>query len=128
MREIIHIQAGPLSNYTGTHYWNTQENYFVYDEDDVSTTDYNISFKEGRDEHVRLVCFVRILVLHHLCLIHRTSLLCAQGFLLSIRNVRVFLAKGIQASAHLPWLRKANFGTLTRDSRQEEAVMWPVTW
>lgn len=55
MREIIHIQAGSLSNYTGTHYWNTQESYFVYDEDDITITDYNISFKEGRDEHVRPV-------------------------------------------------------------------------
>lgn len=51
MREIIHIQAGALPNYTGTHYWNTQEAYFVYDED-VSPTDFNISFKEGRDNHV----------------------------------------------------------------------------
>ena len=54
MREIIYVQAGPLSNYTGTHFWNTQENYFAYDEDDVSIIDHNISFKEGRDDHVRL--------------------------------------------------------------------------
>lgn len=55
MREIIYVQAGSLSNYAGTHFWNTQENYFVYDEDEISLTDYNISFKEGHDEHVRSV-------------------------------------------------------------------------
>ena len=59
MREIIHIQAGPLSNYTGTHYWNAQENYFVYDEGDIAIIDHNISFKEGRDDHVRLMCLWR---------------------------------------------------------------------
>jgi hypothetical protein len=127
MREIIHIQAGSLSNYTGTHYWNTQENYFVYDEDGTSITDYSISFKEGRD-NVRPVDLQRSVLVHHPRLIHRTSLPCVQGSLLSIRNVRVFLAKGIQALAHTPWLHKANFGTLTRDSHQEEALTWPITW
>ena len=92
MREIFHIQAGPLSNYTGTHYWNTQENYFVYDEDDISITDYNISFKEGRDVHVRPVYLKQ--PDSHLRLIHRTSRPCVQGFLPSIKNVRVFLATG----------------------------------
>ena len=62
MREIIHIQAGPLSNYAGTHYWNAQESYFAYDEDDVSITDHNISFKEGRDNHVRQVSLWQPLV------------------------------------------------------------------
>lgn len=53
MREILYIQAGPVSNYTGTHYWNTQESYFTYDESDVPLTDHSISFKEGQDLHVR---------------------------------------------------------------------------
>lgn len=92
MREIIHIQAGSLSNYTGTHYWNTQESYFVYDEDDIPiVTDCNISFKEGRDKHVR-VC-QPVLVVCHLHPIRRISLLSARGSLLLIRNVRVFFAK-----------------------------------
>ncbi|KAH0837910.1 hypothetical protein J3R83DRAFT_6141 [Lanmaoa asiatica] len=64
MREIIHIQAGSLSNYTGTHYWNTQENYFVYDEDDI---DYNISFKEGRDEHNQPTLCPRLLAFDQKC-------------------------------------------------------------
>lgn len=128
MREIFHIQAGPLSNYTGTHYWNTQENYFVYDEGDISITDYNISFKEGRDNVRPVYLQQSVLVVYHLRLTHRTSLPCVQGSLLSIRSVRVFLAKGIQAVAHTPLLHKANFGTLTRDSHQEEALTWPITW
>lgn len=117
MKEIIHIQAGSLSNYTGTHFWNTQENYFVYDGDGISMTDYSISFKEGRDEHVRPVYLRRpVLVVYHLRLIRRTSLPCAQDSLLSIRNVRAFYGKVIQAlltycgfvkqiSAHLQGIR-----------------------
>lgn len=97
MREIIHIQAGSLSNYTGTHYWNTQENYFVYDEDDISITDYSISFKEGRDVHVRPVYLRQPVLVVHYLQIYRISLLCARGSLLLIRNVRVFFAESIQA-------------------------------
>jgi hypothetical protein len=36
-----------LANYTGTHFWNTQESYFTYDEDSDPVVDYDISFKEG---------------------------------------------------------------------------------
>ncbi|KAG6817849.1 hypothetical protein H0H87_001681 [Tephrocybe sp. NHM501043] len=46
MREIIYIQAGKLSNYTGTHFWNTQENYLAEDSGD-SIYDFDISFREG---------------------------------------------------------------------------------
>ncbi|KAF8131640.1 Misato segment II tubulin-like domain-containing protein [Boletus edulis] len=88
MREIIHIQAGSLSNYTGTHFWNTQENYFVYDEEDISMTDHNISFSEGRDEHNQPTLCPRLLAFD----------------------------------------QKSNFGTLARDSHQEEALAWPTTW
>lgn len=130
MREIIHIQAGSLSNYTGTHYWNTQENYFDYDEDDISITDHNISFKEGRDEHVRPVYYLRqpVPVVRHLHPIYRIGLLCVRGSLLLIRNVRVVFARRVEASAHAPCLCKANFGTLTRYSDQEESLTLPTTW
>ncbi|KZP14004.1 tubulin nucleotide-binding domain-like protein [Athelia psychrophila] len=48
MREILYIQAGSLANYTGTHFWNTQESYFTYgDEADESLTDNDISFRES---------------------------------------------------------------------------------
>ncbi|KAI8880499.1 hypothetical protein K501DRAFT_191244 [Backusella circina FSU 941] len=30
MREIITLQLGSLANYTGTHLWNSQEEYFDY--------------------------------------------------------------------------------------------------
>lgn len=52
MKEIIYIQAGSLANYTGTHFWNTQESYFTYgSEDDESADDpitsNDISFRDG---------------------------------------------------------------------------------
>jgi hypothetical protein len=46
MREILYIQAGTLANYTGTHFWNTQESYFTYDELQDSTTLHDLSFRE----------------------------------------------------------------------------------
>ncbi|TFK37238.1 mtDNA inheritance protein Dml1 [Crucibulum laeve] len=47
MKEIIYIQAGELSNYTGTHFWNTQESYFTYGDDEDPLTSHDISFREG---------------------------------------------------------------------------------
>ena len=52
MKEIIYIQAGSLANYTGTHFWNTQESYFTYgSEEDESADDpivsNEISFRDG---------------------------------------------------------------------------------
>ncbi|EPQ55584.1 tubulin nucleotide-binding domain-like protein [Gloeophyllum trabeum ATCC 11539] len=52
MKEIIYIQAGPLANYTGQHFWNTQEAYFTYDEEESASkeeplTDHDVSFREG---------------------------------------------------------------------------------
>lgn len=59
MKEIIYIQAGPLANYTGTHFWNTQESYFTYGSDDdgeqeepLVTND--ISFREVLTNKVRV--------------------------------------------------------------------------
>ncbi|KIK97683.1 hypothetical protein PAXRUDRAFT_135797 [Paxillus rubicundulus Ve08.2h10] len=65
MREIIHIQAGSLPNYAGTHYWNTQESYFTYDDDHVSVADFSISFKEGRDTHKEPTLCPRLLAFDH---------------------------------------------------------------
>ncbi|THH04135.1 hypothetical protein EW145_g5744 [Phellinidium pouzarii] len=47
MREIIYIQAGNVSNYIGTHFWNAQESYFTYDEDSEPLVNHDISFREG---------------------------------------------------------------------------------
>ncbi|KAG6877914.1 hypothetical protein C0993_002400 [Termitomyces sp. T159_Od127] len=46
MREIVYIQAGELSNYTGTHFWNTQQSYFAADSADT-IYDSDLSFREG---------------------------------------------------------------------------------
>ncbi|KAF7969428.1 hypothetical protein HWV62_27377 [Athelia sp. TMB] len=66
MREILYIQAGPLANYTGTHFWNTQEAYFTYGDDgDEPLVDHAISFREtvaGKGEPLlcpRLLVFNR---------------------------------------------------------------------
>ncbi|KZS89310.1 tubulin nucleotide-binding domain-like protein [Sistotremastrum niveocremeum HHB9708] len=47
MHEILYIQAGRAANYFGTHFWNTQEAYFTYDEDEGSYVDHDISWREG---------------------------------------------------------------------------------
>ncbi|KAI0049602.1 tubulin nucleotide-binding domain-like protein [Auriscalpium vulgare] len=47
MKEIIYIQAGSLSNYVGTHFWNAQQSYFTYDEDEPVLINHDVSFREG---------------------------------------------------------------------------------
>ncbi len=54
MKEIIYIQAGKLSNYIGTHFWNTQESYFTYEEGDEPIVEHDISFREGQTLKVSL--------------------------------------------------------------------------
>ncbi|KAF4568599.1 hypothetical protein EYR36_010611 [Pleurotus pulmonarius] len=51
MREILYIQAGSFANYTGTHFWNTQEEYFTYDDETEPLVNHDISFREGIDQH-----------------------------------------------------------------------------
>ena len=53
MKEIIYIQAGRLSNYTGTHFWNTQQCYLPSN-DGEDVVDSKVSFCESRDEQVRI--------------------------------------------------------------------------
>ncbi|KAI0351612.1 tubulin nucleotide-binding domain-like protein [Trametes cingulata] len=47
MKEILYIQAGPLSNFVGTHFWNTQESYFTYGEHEDPIVFHDRSFREG---------------------------------------------------------------------------------
>ncbi|KAH7127715.1 tubulin domain-containing protein [Dactylonectria macrodidyma] len=47
MREIITLQLGQLSNYTATHFWNTQESYFTYAVDEQSPVDHNVHWRAG---------------------------------------------------------------------------------
>lgn len=56
MKEIIYFQFGRLSNYTGTHFWNTQESYLSSKEDLDGVVDSKVSFCESVDEQVRLIC------------------------------------------------------------------------
>ncbi|KAK7417417.1 mtDNA inheritance, partitioning of the mitochondrial organelle [Neonectria magnoliae] len=47
MREIITLQLGQLSNYTATHFWNTQESYFTYGAEEQSPVDHNVHWRAG---------------------------------------------------------------------------------
>lgn len=58
MKEILYIQAGSLANYIGTHYWNTQESYFTYDEDSDPIVNHDISFREGSTPKVCTLQYV----------------------------------------------------------------------
>ena len=51
MKEIIYVQVGRLSNYTGTHFWNTQESYLSSSEHE-DFVDSSASFCESVDEKV----------------------------------------------------------------------------
>jgi len=53
MKEIIYIQAGNLSNYTGTHFWNVQESYLPHAETDEIVVEAEISFCESLGAKVR---------------------------------------------------------------------------
>ena len=54
MKEIIYIQAGPLANHIGTHFWNTQQCYFTYSEGEEVLVDHDISYREGISPGVSL--------------------------------------------------------------------------
>ncbi|KAF9481069.1 tubulin nucleotide-binding domain-like protein [Pholiota conissans] len=62
MKEIIYIQAGEFSNYTGTHFWNTQESYLPYDEHGDTEIEGDVSFCEGVDEEGRSTMYPRLLI------------------------------------------------------------------
>ncbi|OBZ75032.1 Protein dml-1 [Grifola frondosa] len=47
MKEILYIQAGSLSNFVGTHFWNTQESYFTYEDGEEPIAHHDRSFREG---------------------------------------------------------------------------------
>lgn len=47
MKEIIHIRAGNLSNFIGTHYFNTLESYFASKEHLSEEIAHGVSFRDG---------------------------------------------------------------------------------
>jgi hypothetical protein len=55
MKEILYVQAGSLSNFTGTHFWNAQEAYFTYEDDEDLLVNHDISFREGVSIKVHLI-------------------------------------------------------------------------
>lgn len=63
MKEILYIQAGELSNYVGTHFWNTQESYLQVDESQDSEITSDISFCETKDAQVRGILFTKLCIL-----------------------------------------------------------------
>ena len=52
MREILYFQAGSLANHVGTHFWNTQESYFTYEDEDDPIVFHDRSFREGLNPKV----------------------------------------------------------------------------
>ncbi|KAJ7599384.1 mtDNA inheritance protein Dml1 [Mycena floridula] len=49
MKEILYVQAGSWANFVGTHFWNTQESYFTYEETEEVLLWHDRSFREGLD-------------------------------------------------------------------------------
>ncbi|KAI9277024.1 tubulin domain-containing protein [Phascolomyces articulosus] len=50
MREIVTLQLGQLANFVGTHFWNTQEEYFTYGADPTESNveiDHDILYRAG---------------------------------------------------------------------------------
>ena len=63
MKEILYIQAGELSNYTGTHFWNAQESYLALNED-YNEIDSSVSFCENVDDKVSVRYHIQSSLIH----------------------------------------------------------------
>ncbi|KAF8805003.1 tubulin nucleotide-binding domain-like protein [Phlegmacium glaucopus] len=64
MKEILYIQAGELSNYTGTHFWNTQESYLNLNESpDYAGIDTGVAFCENVDDKGRPTLCPRLIII-----------------------------------------------------------------
>ncbi|SJL14424.1 uncharacterized protein ARMOST_17881 [Armillaria ostoyae] len=61
MREILYIQAGPLANYVGTHFWNTQEAYLDDETGDAIQISHATSFGEQYSRQGELTYVPRLL-------------------------------------------------------------------
>ena len=65
MKEILYIQAGELSNYTGSHFWNTQESYLASNESqDYTEVDSGVSFCENVDDKVSVRYLIQSSLIH----------------------------------------------------------------
>ena len=63
MKEILYIQAGELSNYTGIHFWNTQESYLTLNEE-YNEIDSSVSFCENVDDKVSVRYHIQSSLIH----------------------------------------------------------------
>ena len=59
MKELLYIQAGPFSNYIGTHFWNTQQEYYDREEKvpDYQGISHERSFVAKDDKQVHSIIF-----------------------------------------------------------------------
>ena len=122
MREIIYIQAGNLSNYIGTHFWNTQESYFTYGEGgEEPLVEHDISFREGLSLNVRTCVAYLPLTYLRPALLKGESTYCPRLLLLDRKcTYRVLLAwcyERLTSSVTCT----ANFGPLADVYRDDEA-------
>lgn len=112
MREIIYVQAGTLANYTGTHFWNTQETY-LFDttvKDSLTNShDPDVSFREGLSQTVCIYSAHHRLRYDHF---NRDNLLFARGFLFLIEKARKL--QTFEGDRPLISVYIANFGTLAK--------------
>ncbi|EKM52417.1 uncharacterized protein PHACADRAFT_211670 [Phanerochaete carnosa HHB-10118-sp] len=66
MREILYFQAGRVSNFIGTHFWNAQENCFTYEDDaQESLVNHDVSFREGLNQRGDSTFCPRLLLFDH---------------------------------------------------------------
>ena len=78
MKEILYIQAGELSNYTGTHFWNTQESYLTSN-NFRDKVDSGVSFCENVDDKVSVRYLIQSSLIH-LLLIGQAHIMSSPDF------------------------------------------------
>lgn len=111
MKEILYIQAGELSNYTGTHFWNTQESYLTMNESrDFAGIDPGVAFCENIDDKVSVPCDISPPESAY-TFIGPAHIMSSFDF--NRQKMQVFTQYSTVNSYNL-WQMAANFGTLAR--------------
>lgn len=92
MKEIVYIQAGNISNYVGTHFWNTQETYLSNTgSKETLDVDPDVSMMDSSHDEVFFYGSWNIQLSPDFDLLHRTSPHYVRVYCFSIRNVSVEL-------------------------------------
>ena len=135
MKEIIYIQAGNLANYTGTHFWNTQESYLNSDDAELDSEhsiayDWDVSFREGLSASVRSFYYF-VDMRWNVTFLERTYLL---SQVVDFWQKR-WAANTSSATSTTGNPKQANFGTLSRsnallgtDEDENPGENHPVIW